>query len=105
MLPINATHVQLPKVMRIASRLKIDFAPAMVGWSVTGGHSHPIIDGIVIATENYDKLLANWKQSIRRQNMLKLLNKYSDLQAEWSRLLRSLKTANRLENTYSQWRD
>jgi len=42
----------------LARKLNIDFANAVIGFDFRLGHCVPIIDGIVVATENVDKLLS-----------------------------------------------
>jgi len=42
----------------LARKLNIDFANAVVGFDFKLGHCVPIIDGIVVATENVDLLLS-----------------------------------------------
>jgi hypothetical protein len=47
-LPAGTVHLRYPRIVQIARRLKVDYAPAMVGFEVRGGRSAPKFDGIVI---------------------------------------------------------
>lgn len=40
--------------------MKIDCAPAVVGFDFHGGFSHPTFDGFVVCKEYEDVLIAGW---------------------------------------------
>lgn len=61
MLPVGAAHIKIQGMQRVARKLDIDFAPAMVGWDFHGGFSHPVFDGIVVAAEFEEILLEAWE--------------------------------------------
>lgn len=56
-LPPGTVHLGFPKIFLIAKKLKIDFAPAMVGFEFRSGRSHPIYNGIVVCSEFKDTIL------------------------------------------------
>lgn len=47
---------------RVARKLDIDCAPAVVGWEFSGGSSHPVLDGFVVCEEVKDVLLDAWNK-------------------------------------------
>ena len=46
---------------RVAKKLGIDCAPAMVGWDYHCGGSHPVFDGYVVCEEYEDTLMDAWE--------------------------------------------
>lgn len=56
-LPPGTVHLRLPRVVPIAKRLEIDFAPAMVGFEFRNGRSFPVFEGIVVCAEFKDAIL------------------------------------------------
>jgi hypothetical protein len=62
-LPDGATHVVLPRIAPVASRLGISFAPAVVGFEWRAGVSTPKIEGVVVPAESADVLRAAWEES------------------------------------------
>ena len=42
---------------RVARKLNIDCAPAMIGWAFDGGRPHPEFDGFVVCEEFQDTLI------------------------------------------------
>ena len=45
MLPEGAVHLPMLNIKKVAQKLNIDCAPAMMGWDVHGGFSHPVFEG------------------------------------------------------------
>lgn len=52
----------MPGLNRIAKKLNIDCAPAVVGFDFHSGWSHPMFDGFVVCEEYKDTLIAAWEQ-------------------------------------------
>lgn len=50
-LPPGTVHLRLQRVVPVAKRLGIDFAPAMVGFEFRNGRSVPVYEGIVVCDE------------------------------------------------------
>ncbi len=46
----------VPQLKRVAKKLGIDCAPAMIGWDFHAGGSHPAYDGWVVCAEFEDAL-------------------------------------------------
>ncbi|XP_054263305.1 DNA repair protein complementing XP-C cells homolog isoform X2 [Macrosteles quadrilineatus] len=62
MLPPGTVHLQVPGLGRVARKLDIDCAPAVVGWEFSGGGSHPVLDGFIVCEEFKDILLDAWNK-------------------------------------------
>lgn len=56
MVPKGGVHIRVPGVQKVARKLGIEYASAVVGWEFHGRYSFPWIDGVVIAQENRDLL-------------------------------------------------
>jgi hypothetical protein len=66
--------VTVPGLNRVARKLGIDCAPAMIGFDFHCGGCHPVLDGFIVCEEYQDALLDAWNQVSR-----KLLYKLQDL--------------------------
>ncbi|CAB4056490.1 XPC [Lepeophtheirus salmonis] len=60
MLPKGTVHIPISGIIRLAKKLDIDFAPAVIGWDYHIGGSHPVIDGIIVCTEVQDLIMDAW---------------------------------------------
>lgn len=54
----------MPQLARVARKLGIDCAPAVVGWEFSGGSSHPVLDGFIVCEEVKEVLLDAWNKVI-----------------------------------------
>lgn len=52
----------VPALNKVARKLNIDCAPAVVGFDFHSGWSHPVFDGFVVCEEFKDTLIAAWEQ-------------------------------------------
>lgn len=59
---ICSYFVIVPGLNRVARKLGIDCAPAVIGFDFHCGGSHPVFDGFVVCEEYRDTLLDAWKQ-------------------------------------------
>ena len=55
-LPSGTVHINLPRIVPLAKKLEIDFAPAMVGYEIRNRKTVPVFEGIVVCKE-YESLL------------------------------------------------
>lgn len=58
---------------RIARKLNIDCAPAMIGFDYHSGWSHPVYDGFVVCEEFKDTLIDAWNEVWAIMFLLSLL--------------------------------
>lgn len=52
----------VPGLNKVAKKLNIDCASAVVGFDFHSGWSHPMFDGFVVCEEYKDTLIAAWEQ-------------------------------------------
>lgn len=52
----------MPGLNKVARKLNIDCAPALVGFDFHTGGTHPTFDGFIVCEEFKDTLIAAWEQ-------------------------------------------
>ncbi|XP_052779234.1 DNA repair protein complementing XP-C cells-like [Mya arenaria] len=101
MLPAGTVHLKpFPALNRIARKLDIDCAPAMIGWDNHCGFSHPLMDGWIVCEEHKDILIAAWDEEqeiIREREQQKREKRVYE---NWRKLIRGLQIRERLKNKY-----
>lgn len=101
-LPPGTMHLRMQRLVPVAKRLGIDFAPAMVGFEIHNGRSVPIFEGIVICKEFRDAILQAYaEEEERREIEVEKRNEHQSL-SRWNQLLRSIATRLRLQNAYDE---
>ncbi|KAJ9172973.1 hypothetical protein P3X46_016157 [Hevea brasiliensis] len=99
-LPPGTVHLRLPRVFRVAKRLEIDYAPAMVGFEFKNGRSVPVFEGIVVCAEFKDAILEAYaEEEERRETEEKKIHEAQAI-SRWYQLLSSIITRQRLKNCY-----
>lgn len=64
-IPVNSSFdVLVPGLTRVAKKLRIDCAPAVVGFDYHSGGCHPTYDGFVVCEEHVDVLMDAWNKVI-----------------------------------------
>ncbi|CAG0918329.1 unnamed protein product [Notodromas monacha] len=100
MLPVGCVHMNLPNLNKIARKLKIDCAQAMVGWDFHGGWSHPVYDGFVVCQE-YEELLQDaYDQEMAMQEKKDEDKRLTRIYKNWRRLVRGLLIRERIKCRY-----
>ncbi|XP_053377117.1 DNA repair protein complementing XP-C cells-like [Mercenaria mercenaria] len=100
MLPAGTVHLKIQGLHKIAKKLDIDCAPAMVGWDHHCGFSHPLMDGVIVCEEYKDILLAAWdeEQEIIREKEQKKREKR--VYENWRKLIRGMLIKERLKKRF-----
>ena len=62
MLPEGAVHIPRRGTVKICKRLGIDYAEAVVGFEFGHRMAVPVINGIVVAIENYETVMEEWEK-------------------------------------------
>uniref|UniRef100_A0A2C9KIW0 Rad4 beta-hairpin domain-containing protein n=1 Tax=Biomphalaria glabrata TaxID=6526 RepID=A0A2C9KIW0_BIOGL len=102
MLPKGTVHIKGQGMNRVAKKLNIDIAPAMIGWDHHCGCSVPLMDGWVVCEEYADTLMTAWleDQEIRAQREQEALEKR--VYGNWRRLIRGFLIKERLKKKFLQ---
>ncbi|KAK3772995.1 hypothetical protein RRG08_036329 [Elysia crispata] len=102
MLPIGTVQLKVNGLQRIAKKLGIDVAPAMVGWDHHSGHSHPVFDGVVVCEEHADTLMVAWTEDQEIQEQRETEKREKRVYGNWRLLIRGLLIKSRLTEKFSQ---
>eukprot|EP00002_Diphylleia_rotans_P026619 TRINITY_DN5316_c0_g1_i1.p1 TRINITY_DN5316_c0_g1~~TRINITY_DN5316_c0_g1_i1.p1 ORF type:complete len:770 (+),score=146.43 TRINITY_DN5316_c0_g1_i1:65-2374(+) len=94
-LPIGSVHIKLPGIAAIAKKLEIDSAPALTGWEVRRDRKYPVIEGVVVAQEFAEILMAAYDENRELVAQRAEFERKSRIYRTWRRLARKL--LNRLE--------
>jgi xeroderma pigmentosum group C-complementing protein len=62
MVPVGAVHIPRRRTKEICKRLSIDYAEAVTGFEFGARMAVPIITGVVIAEENEEMVLEQWRK-------------------------------------------
>lgn len=100
MLPPGAVHIQVPGLLRIAQKLNIDCAPAVIGWQHHNGLSHPVIDGVVVAKEYQDVLLDAWNADVDFSEHRHSMKRKARAKLNWLKICKSLLIREHLKKKY-----
>lgn len=100
MLPSGTVHIQIPGLNRIARKLNVDCAPAVVGWEFHCGGSHPILDGFIVCEEFKDLLLDAWNQETEESARRAKEKEEKEVYGNWKRLIKGLLIRERLKARY-----
>jgi xeroderma pigmentosum group C-complementing protein len=90
----------VPGLNKVARKLNIDCASAIVGFDFHAGWSHPTYDGFVVCEEFADVLAAAWEQEqeeIEKKEQEKIDKR---VYGNWKKLIRGLLIRERLKKKY-----
>lgn len=100
MLPKGTVHINLPGLYRIARKLNIDCAPAVVGFNFGSMGATPAMEGYIVCIEYEDILREAWEveqaEAIKRTKEKKDKRVYGN----WKRLIQGLFIRERLAAKY-----
>ncbi|RUS76983.1 hypothetical protein EGW08_015270 [Elysia chlorotica] len=102
MLPLGTVQLKVNGLQRIARKLGIDVAPAMIGWDHHSGHAHPVFDGVVVCEEHADTLMVAWTEDQEIQEQREIEKVEKRVYGNWRLLIRGLLIKNRLAEKFSQ---
>ncbi|GMH05162.1 hypothetical protein Nepgr_007002 [Nepenthes gracilis] len=99
-LPPGTVHLKLPRLVPVAKRLDIDFAPAMVGFDFQNGRSIPVYEGIVVCSEFKDAILEAYGEEEERREEEEKKRDEKQAISRWYQLLSSVVVRQRLNDSY-----
>ncbi|KAH9604354.1 hypothetical protein KSS87_023944 [Heliosperma pusillum] len=99
-LPPGTIHLRLPRLVPVAKRLGIDFAPAMVGFEFRNGRSVPLYEGIVVCQEFRETILEAYTEEEQRREEEEKKRDERQAMSRWYQLLSSMVTRQRLNDKY-----
>ena len=89
-----------PGINRVAKKLNIDCASAMIGWEFSGGGAHPVYDGFVVCSEFAEILMDAW--NIDQEEKLKkdAEKKEKRVLDNWRKLIKGMLMHQKIRNKY-----
>jgi xeroderma pigmentosum group C-complementing protein len=101
MLPAGASHIRIAGIHKVARKLGLSYAPAMVGWDFHSGHCCPVIDGIVVAQENEEVLMEAWRQEEQMAIEREIKKREARALERWRKIVRGVLIRETVQRTYS----
>ncbi|KAG0169141.1 hypothetical protein DFQ28_003884 [Apophysomyces sp. BC1034] len=100
MLPDGAAHIPIQGIARIARRLDIDFAEAVVDFEFARQRSVPVTCGIVVPEESKDILLEAWRE-YKHHEISKAADKQEkEVYGRWRKIIKGVLLKVRLDKDY-----
>eukprot|EP00736_Rhodelphis_marinus_P004007 Rmarinus@m.29436 len=101
-MPRGCVQVVLPHIAKTAKKMRIDYAPAMVGFEHKRGKSIPVIEGIVICEDNKEPLLKQYSmEQKRKEDRAKDLLRMTII-SRWRHLIRGAVARSAVHAQYAQ---
>ncbi|XP_064482587.1 DNA repair protein complementing XP-C cells homolog [Ornithodoros turicata] len=100
MLPIGTVHLQVPGLCRVASKLGIDCAPAVIGFEGHHRGSHPVFDGWIVCEEFRDTLMEAWAEEQSNIEKKQAEKREKRIYGNWRRLIKGVLIRERLRAKY-----
>nr|CCA17390.1 DNA repair protein putative [Albugo laibachii Nc14]CCA24369.1 DNA repair protein putative [Albugo laibachii Nc14] len=101
-LPVGATHLRMRHITSAASKLGIDYAPALIGFETKNGMNYPKFDGIIVAS-SHEQLLIDAQAHLEQEKIEHAIKRNQNLiHKRWKRLVQRLLIRNRLEVDYGK---
>ena len=87
---------------KVARKLNIDCAPAMIGWAFDGGRPHPEFDGFVVCEELQDTLMDAWNNEQEAKEIRDKEKKTKRALDNWRKLIRGMAMYEKIRKKYSK---
>ncbi|KAI0515304.1 Rad4 transglutaminase-like domain-containing protein [Xylaria bambusicola] len=100
MCPEGAVHVPYRGLPRVCKRLGVDFAEAVVGFEFGHRMAVPVIQGVVIAQEYYDRVLEELEKEEAERARKEDEKRRKAALGTWRRFLMGLRIADRIRQEY-----
>jgi xeroderma pigmentosum group C-complementing protein len=100
MLPEGAAHVPYRGSVRVCKRLGIDYAESVVDFEFGSRMAVPVIQGVVIAEEHYERVLEELRKDEAERTRKADEKKRKAVLTMWRRLLMGMRIMNQLREEY-----
>ncbi|KAJ3530254.1 hypothetical protein NM208_g9406 [Fusarium decemcellulare] len=102
MCPQGAVHVPYRGAMRVCKRVQIDYAEAVVDFEFGHRMAVPVIQGVVIAQENYDMVMEELEKDEAERVRKEDEKRRKAALAQWRRFLMGMRIAERIRQEYGE---
>ncbi|KAI0013043.1 Rad4-domain-containing protein [Xylariaceae sp. FL0662B] len=100
MCPEGAVHVPYRGVVRVCKRLGIDYAEAVVGFEFGHRMAVPVIQGVVIAEENYEHVVEELEKDEAERARKENEKRRKETLGMWRKFLMGLRIADRFKQEW-----
>jgi xeroderma pigmentosum group C-complementing protein len=100
MVPRGAVHIPWPGTVRICKKLGIDYAEAVTGFEFGSKMAVPVIQGVVVASENEDLLKDAWRADDAEKRKKEQLKAEKRILQTWRKFLFGLRIMERVREEY-----
>ncbi|PGH35819.1 xeroderma pigmentosum group C-complementing protein [[Emmonsia] crescens] len=100
MVPRGATHIPWRGTVRICKKLGIDYAEAVTGFEFGSKMAVPIIDGVVVASENAGLVKDAWRADDAEKRKREKLKHDKLILSTWRKFIMGLRIAERIQAEY-----
>ncbi|KAI3322100.1 Rad4-domain-containing protein [Xylariaceae sp. AK1471] len=100
MCPEGAIHVPYRGTVRVCKRLNIDFAEAVVGFEFGHRMAVPVIQGVVVAQENYEHLMEELEKDEAERARKEDEKRRKAALGTWRKFLMGLRIAEQIREDY-----
>ncbi|POS78103.1 Rad4 transglutaminase-like domain-containing protein [Diaporthe helianthi] len=105
MLPEGAAHVPYRSAIRVCRRLEIDFAEAVVDFEFGHRMAVPVIQGVVIPEEHYDRVMEEVAKEEAEKARKEDEKRRKVVLGAWRKLLMGMRIAERVRREYGHLTD
>ncbi|CAG8482257.1 6497_t:CDS:10 [Paraglomus brasilianum] len=102
MCPPGGVHIEINGIGKIAKRLSIDYALAVVGFDFQSRRCVPLINGIVVAQEHEKTLLEAWVEYAAHIEATSNAKREKEVLGKWRKLVIGLRIRSRLKAVYGE---
>ncbi|OTB06283.1 hypothetical protein M426DRAFT_55613 [Hypoxylon sp. CI-4A] len=103
MCPEGAIHVPYRGVVRVCKRLEIDYAEAVVGFEFGHRMAVPVIQGVVIAEENYERVIEELEKDEAEKARKENEKRRKEVFTTWRKFLFGLRIAERFRQEHGHF--
>ncbi|GAN08258.1 rad4-domain-containing protein [Mucor ambiguus] len=98
MLPLGAAHI--PSIAKLAKKLGIDYADAVVDFEFVKMRAVPVMDGIIVAEQEKWVLLEAWEEHEQKEALKAIAKQEKDVYIRWRKLIKSVLIKARVDQAY-----
>lgn len=91
----------VPGLKNVCKRLKVDCAPAVIGFDFHGGWSHPVFDGFVICKEFEEKVIDEWNRAEDEYEKKEEERYQERVWGNWKKLIKAMLIREKLKLKYN----
>ncbi|KAH0596053.1 hypothetical protein MHUMG1_05912 [Metarhizium humberi] len=102
MLPEGAAHVPFRGAMKVCKRLKIDYAEAVVDFEFGHRMAVPVIQGVVIAEEYHDEVMAELEKDEAERRRKEDEKRRKAALGQWRKFIMGLRIVERIRQEYGE---